>query len=90
MGAALIVRDLHRISRDPWTALLRGFVVLSLAVGAAALPSAAARAADPGAGPALSHARVAIIVGPVGSLTDYYRGMPKTACSRRAGTQTRS
>ena len=53
MGAALIVRDLYRISRDPWTALLRVFVSYSASrASAAALPSAAARAADP-AGPGL-------------------------------------
>ncbi len=79
MGDALIMRGLRRIPRGQWTTLLRVALMLSLAVGAVALPPAAALAASTGPGPDTSHARVAIIVGPVGSLTDYYRGMARAA-----------
>ena len=61
--------------------MLRVILVLSLAVGAAALPSASVLAAAPGGDAATSHARVAIIVGPVGSLTDYYLGMARAAAT---------
>ena len=68
-------------SRSFWITLLRVALVLNLAVGAMALPSAAALAAAPGGGASTGNARVAIIVGPVGALTDYYRGMAQAAAA---------
>jgi hypothetical protein len=61
--------------------LLRVVLVLGLVVGAVALPPPVVRGAEPTGRTASGTARVAIIVGPVGSLTDYYRGMARAAAT---------
>jgi len=68
-------------TRSSWITLLRVAQVAVLVVGAVAIPHAVARAAQPSGDAASGHVRVAIIVGPVGSLTDYYRGMARAAAA---------